>query len=88
MAKKKTTVICWPACQILMDCEGFRENSALCGSHKLYDEYGDSAYAVSDEWLESLNPILLDKVLTMQETFEGPEVDYDSIETESGFKII
>lgn len=88
MAKKKTTIICWPASQMLMDQEGFRENSALCGSEPFYSEYGDSAYAVSIEWLEGLNPELINDVLSLQESHVGPEVDFDSLEEEDGLKTI
>lgn len=88
MAKKKTTVICWPACQMLMDQKDFRENSALCSSEKFYEEYGDCAYAVNNEWLESLNPELTDDVFSLQESYEGPEVDFDSLEEEDGLKTI
>ena len=92
MARNKTTIVCWPACQELMDCEGFSENSALCSSGKLYKQYGDSAYAVSNVWLDTLPPSLLNDVFSLQEAYPGPEVDFESdddfIENEDGFKII
>lgn len=73
----KTTIICWPACQLLMEEEGFRQNSALCSSNEYYEKYGDSAYAVNDEWLESLDADMVNKVCSLQESYEGPEVDFD-----------
>lgn len=84
----KTIIVCWPACQSLMDCEGFRENSALCTSYELYRDYGDSAYAVDENWLETLPAETLNKVFSLQETYPGPEVDFGSLEKTDGFMTI
>lgn len=84
----KTTIICWPACQNLMEQTGFRQHSALCGSDKMYRKYGDSAYAVDEDWLDTLDANLLNDTLSLQPTFNGPEVDFETEEDSEEMMII
>lgn len=82
----RTRIITWPHSQLLMDQEGYKDNCALINSRKLYRKYGDSAYAVSEEWLESLPADVLAKVAD-GDAGQGPDVDFDSF-PEDKFPII
>lgn len=46
-------VITWPESQVLMEYDGFRDNSVLINDGKLLVEYGSSAYMVRKSWIES-----------------------------------
>ena len=43
-------VVTWPDSQELMELEGFRENSYLINDDKGMNDFGSSAYFVSEEW--------------------------------------
>ena len=43
-------VIQWPDVQYLMDKEGFEENSYLVNDDRGIEDFGSSAYFVSEEW--------------------------------------
>ena len=45
-------VVQWPETQEMMEREGFAENSLLINDGLLYNEYGDAAYMVREEWLD------------------------------------
>ena len=49
----KFVVVTWPESQELMEKEGFEENSYLINDDKGIDDYGSSAYFVSETWLSS-----------------------------------
>lgn len=46
-------VMTWPEVQVIMDFEGFQENSCLINDLYLLNEYGSSAYFVRTTWLNS-----------------------------------
>lgn len=48
-------VIPWPEVQELMNKEGFRENSCLVNDSPLYEEFGDQAYFVRKQWINSIS---------------------------------
>ena len=48
-------VIPWPEVQELMNKEGFRENSCLVNDFPLYEEFGDQAYFVRKQWINSIS---------------------------------
>ena len=53
VAGDKFVVIPWPHVQELMDdSEEFQDNAVLINHGKLYEEYGDSAYLVSTEYIK------------------------------------
>lgn len=83
----KTVIVCWPTVQLLFDEPGFRENSALCSSEPFYSEYGDSSYAVNKEWLEKREQNLLNKVISQQETYAGPDFNFGD-ELENGIFLL
>ena len=83
----KTKIICWPSVQLLFDEPGFNENAALCSSHDLYEEYGDSAYAISEEWLNGRDAELINRVFSDQEAYAGPDVDFEDV-PEDGFFVV
>ena len=45
-------VVCWPESQMLMELDGFEENSYLVNDDKGLLEFGSSAYFVNRKWLE------------------------------------
>ena len=45
-------VVCWPESQMLMELDGFEENSYLVNDNKGLLEFGSSAYFVNRKWLE------------------------------------
>ena len=45
-------VVCWPESQMLMELDGFEENSYLVNDDKGLLELGSSAYFVNRKWLE------------------------------------
>ena len=45
-------VVCWPESQMLMELDGFEENSNLIDDDKGLLEFGSSAYFVNRKWLE------------------------------------
>ena len=45
-------VVCWPESQMLMELDGFEENSYLVNDNKGLLEFGSSAYFVNRTWLE------------------------------------
>ena len=45
-------VVCWPESQMLMELDGFEENSYLVNDDKGLLEFGSSAYFVNMKWLE------------------------------------
>ena len=53
--KEEFIVIQWPEVQELMEFEGFSENAALVNTRPLYDEFGDSAFFVRKQWLDSIS---------------------------------
>ena len=50
-------VICWPESQMLMELDGFEENSYLVNDDKGLLEFGSSAYFVNRKWLEENDKI-------------------------------
>ena len=84
---QQTTIIQWPMSQQFMDEDGFRQNSALCNSEELLNEYGGSAYAVSDAWLEQLSeekPDWFAHVIGIQQAFKGPDIDFGQLQAQHG----
>ena len=47
-------VVCWPESQMLMELDGFEENSYLVNDDKGLLEFGSSAYFVNRKWLEEI----------------------------------
>ena len=47
-------VVCWPESQMLMELDGFVENSNLIDDDKGLLEFGSSAYFVNRKWLEEI----------------------------------
>ena len=45
-------VVCWPESQMLMELDGFEENSYLVNDDKGLLEFGSSEYFVNRKWLE------------------------------------
>ena len=45
-------VVCWPESQMLMELDGFEENSYLVNDDKGLLEFGSSAFFVNRKWLE------------------------------------
>ena len=45
-------VVCWPESQMLMELDGFEDNSYLVNDDKGLLEFGSSAYFVNRKWLE------------------------------------
>ena len=45
-------VVCWPESQILMELDGFEENSYLVHDDRGLLEFGSSAFFVNRKWLE------------------------------------
>lgn len=52
--KDEFIVIPWPDVQELMGFEDFSDNAALV-TGPLYDEFGDSAFFVRKQWLDSIS---------------------------------
>lgn len=52
MDKDTFEVVCWPDSQMLMELDGFEENSYLVNDDKGLLEFGSSAYFVNRKWLE------------------------------------
>lgn len=52
MDKETFEVVCWPESQMLMELDGFEENSYLVNDDKGLLEFGSSAYFVNRKWLE------------------------------------
>lgn len=80
-----TTIIQWPAVQNLFGLPNFFKNAALCSSPKYYRQFGDSSYAVSDEYLSEMaqkHPDTISNALSLQETFTGPETDFTDTGTD------
>lgn len=76
--KQKTSIIAWPFVQELFDQDGFRDNSALCSSDRFYDRYGDSSYAVGDDWLASLAIDTINRI-TSGVIEKGPRLDFATL---------
>ncbi|MGM9741671.1 MAG: hypothetical protein ACI3ZC_01260 [Candidatus Cryptobacteroides sp.] len=53
MDKETFEVVCWPESQMLMELDGFEENSYLVNDDKGLHEFGSSAYFVNRKWLEA-----------------------------------
>lgn len=47
-------MVCWPESQVLMELDGFVENSNLVNDDKGLLEFGSSAYFVNRKWLEEI----------------------------------
>ena len=47
-------VVCWPESQMLMELDGFEENSYLVNDDKGMLEFGSSAFFVNRKWLEEI----------------------------------
>ena len=47
-------VVCWPESQMLLELDGFEENSYLVNDDKGLLEFGSSAYFVNRKWLEEI----------------------------------
>lgn len=47
-------VVCWPESQVLIELDGFVENSNLVNDDKGLLEFGSSAYFVNRKWLEEI----------------------------------
>ena len=45
-------VVCWPESQMLMELDGFEENSYLVNDDRGLLEFGSSAFFVNRKWLE------------------------------------
>ena len=54
MDKDTFEVVCWPESQMLMELDGFVENSNLIDDDKGVLEFGSSAYFVNRKWLEEI----------------------------------
>ena len=52
MDKETFEVVCWPESQMLMELDGFEENSYLVNDDMGLHEFGSSAYFVNRKWLE------------------------------------
>lgn len=52
MDKETFEVVCWPESQILMELDGFEENSYLVNDDRGLLEFGSSAFFVNKKWLE------------------------------------
>lgn len=52
MDKETFEVVCWPESQILMELDGFEENSYLVNDDRALLEFGSSAFFVNRKWLE------------------------------------
>lgn len=52
MDKDTFEVVCWPESQMLMELDGFEENSYLVNDDRGLHEFGSSAYFVNRKWLE------------------------------------
>ena len=52
MDKETFEVVCWPESQMLMELDGFEENSYLVNDDRGLLEFGSSAYFVNRNWLE------------------------------------
>lgn len=50
-----TTIVCWPEIQYLYGQRGFEQHATLITSGPDYEEYGDCAYYVEEDWLDSLS---------------------------------
>ena len=54
MDKETFKVVCWPESQMLMELDGFEENSYLVNDDKGMLEFGSSAFFVNRKWLEEI----------------------------------
>lgn len=54
MDKDTFEVVCWPESQMLMELDGFEENSYLVNDDRGLHEFGSSAYFVNRKWLEEI----------------------------------
>lgn len=52
MDKETFEVVCWPESQMLMELDGFEENSYLVNDDRGLLEFGSSAFFVNKKWLE------------------------------------
>ena len=52
MDKDTFEVVCWPESQMLMELDGFEENSYLVNDDRGLHEFGSSAFFVNRKWLE------------------------------------
>ena len=52
MDKHTFEVVCWPESQMLMELDGFEENSYLVNDDRGLHEFGSSSYFVNRKWLE------------------------------------
>ena len=52
MDKETFEVVCWPESQMLMELDGFEENSYLINDDRGLLEFGSSAFFVNRKWLE------------------------------------
>lgn len=52
MDKDTFEVVCWPESQMLMELDGFEENSYLVNDDRGLLEFGSSAFFVNRKWLE------------------------------------
>lgn len=52
MDKETFEVVCWPESQMLMELDGFEENSYLVNDDWGLLEFGSSAFFVNKKWLE------------------------------------
>ena len=52
MDKDTFEVVCWPESQMLMELDGFEENSYLVNDDRGMLEFGSSAFFVNRKWLE------------------------------------
>ena len=52
MDKETFEVVCWPESQMLMELDGFEENSYLVNDDRSLLEFGSSALFVNRKWLE------------------------------------
>ena len=54
MDKETFEVVCWPESQMLMELDGFEENSYLVNDDKGMLEFGSSAFFVNRKWREEI----------------------------------
>ena len=52
MDKDTFEVVCWPESQMLMELDGFEENSYLVNDDRGLHEFGSSAFFVNRKWLD------------------------------------
>jgi len=71
--EKKYVVVTWPEIQFYMNRQGFDENTFLINDEKGMDEFGSSAYFVSEKWAQKIERELTGWDFRYEEEF--PDTD-------------